>query len=38
MILAAQAFTLGLTDFVIATTNVKHLSRLVPADLWQNIS
>ena len=38
MILAAQAFTLGVTDFVIATTNIRHLSRFVPADLWQNIS
>jgi predicted nucleic acid-binding protein len=25
------------TDFVIATTNIRHLSRFVPADLWQNI-
>lgn len=38
MILAAQAATLGVPDFVIATTNPKHLSRFVPADLWQNIS
>jgi predicted nucleic acid-binding protein len=38
MILAAQAITLGVTDFVIATTNIRHLSRFVPADLWQNIS
>lgn len=38
MILAAQATTLGVTNFVIATTNVKHLSRFVPADLWQNIN
>jgi predicted nucleic acid-binding protein len=38
MILAAQAYTLGATDFVIATTNIRHLSRFVPADLWQNIS
>ena len=38
MILAAQAATLGVSDFVIATTNIKHLSRFVPADLWQNIS
>jgi predicted nucleic acid-binding protein len=37
MILAAQATTLGVANFVIATTNVKHLSRFVPADLWQNI-
>lgn len=38
MILAAQAVTLGVPDFIIATTNPKHLSRFVPADLWQNIS
>jgi predicted nucleic acid-binding protein len=38
VILAAQAATLGDSDFIVATTNVKHLSRLVPADLWQNIS
>jgi len=38
MILAAQAATLGAPDFIIATTNPRHLSRFVPADLWQNIS
>jgi predicted nucleic acid-binding protein len=38
MILAAQALTLGEPDVVIATTNVGHLTRFVPADLWQNIS
>jgi predicted nucleic acid-binding protein len=38
MILAAQAVTLGDPNFIIATTNVKHLTRFVPADLWQNIS
>jgi predicted nucleic acid-binding protein len=38
MILAAQALTLGTPDVIIATTNIGHLSRLVPADLWQNIS
>lgn len=40
MILAAQALTLGLPDIdiVVATTNVGHLSRFVPADLWQNIT
>lgn len=38
MILAAQAVTLGAPDFIIATTNPKHLSGFVPADLWQNIS
>ncbi|MCI0525805.1 MAG: nuclease, partial [Acidobacteria bacterium] len=38
VILAAQAATLGVANFVVATTNVKHLSRFVPSDLWQNIS
>jgi predicted nucleic acid-binding protein len=38
MILAAQAVTLGVGSCVIATTNLGHLSRFVPADLWQNIS
>jgi len=37
MILAGQAMTLGVTDVVIATTNVGHLSRFVPAELWTNI-
>ncbi|MEK7831356.1 MAG: PIN domain-containing protein [Acidobacteriota bacterium] len=38
MILVAQAITLGEPNVIVATTNVKHLSRFVPADLWQNIS
>jgi predicted nucleic acid-binding protein len=38
MILAAQALTLGTPDVVIATTNVGHLSRFVPAELWQTIA
>lgn len=38
MILAAQALTLGVPDVIIATTNVGHLSRFVPADLWQAIT
>lgn len=29
---------LGAPQIVVATTNVGHLSRFVPADLWQNIS
>ncbi len=37
VILAAQALTLGLPQVVIATTNVGHLGRFVPAELWQNI-
>ena len=38
MILAGQAATLGVADVVIATTNVGHLSRFVPAEQWQKIS
>jgi predicted nucleic acid-binding protein len=39
VILCAQALSLGLapTEFVIATSNVKHLSRFVPAEEWANI-
>ncbi len=37
MILAGQAITIGVSDVVIATTNVGHLSRFAPADLWPNI-
>jgi predicted nucleic acid-binding protein len=37
-ILAAQALTLGTPQVVIATTNVGHLSRFVPAELWHSIS
>ncbi len=36
-ILAAQAVTLGLADVVVATTNLGHLSRFAPAELWQNV-
>jgi len=36
VILAAQALTLGVA-VVVATTNVGHLARFVPADHWQNI-
>lgn len=40
VILAAQSALLIATgnDVTIATTNPGHLSRLVPADLWQNIT
>jgi predicted nucleic acid-binding protein len=38
VILAAQAATLNEPNTVIATVNVKHLWRFVPADMWQNIS
>lgn len=37
MILAAQAMTCGAADVVIATTNVGHLGRFAPADLWHRI-
>ena len=37
VILAGQAMTLDAPDMVVATTNVGHLSRFVPAELWQNI-
>lgn len=37
MILAGQAITLEVSDLIIATTNVGHLDRYAPADLWQNI-
>jgi predicted nucleic acid-binding protein len=37
MILAAQAVTFSDSDFIIATTNVGHLSRFIQADLWRNI-
>lgn len=32
-ILAAQFATMSVADFIVATTNVAHLSRFVPADL-----
>jgi len=40
VILAAQAAILRALgeDVVIATTNVGHLARLVPAEAWQNIT
>lgn len=39
VILAAQALTSGLpaTDYVVATSNLGHLSRFVSAELWQRI-
>jgi enoyl-CoA hydratase/carnithine racemase len=36
-ILAAQALTLGTPDVVVATGNVRHLSRYVPAEMWSAI-
>ena len=38
IILAAQAIELGAANFVIATTNVGHLVRFVPAKQWQDIA
>ncbi len=38
MILVAQAMTLSVSDVVIATTNVGHLSRFVTAKVWQSIA
>lgn len=37
MILAGQAAVLGETALIIATTNVGHLGRFAPAEIWQNI-
>ncbi len=36
VILAAQTLTLGVPA-IVATTNVAHLARFTPAELWQNI-
>ncbi|MEM7794828.1 MAG: PIN domain-containing protein [Cyanobacteria bacterium P01_C01_bin.118] len=38
MILVAQAMSVGISNVVIATTNIGHLSRFIAADLWQNLS
>jgi predicted nucleic acid-binding protein len=39
VILAAQVLTCAVApaDLVVATTNVKHIARVVAADLWTNI-
>ncbi|HWE97164.1 MAG TPA: PIN domain-containing protein [Tepidisphaeraceae bacterium] len=39
MILAAQVLAAGFdaADFVIATSNISHLSLVAPAELWKNI-
>ncbi len=38
MILIGQAQSLQLPDSIIATTNVRHLARFFPADIWSAIS
>ncbi len=40
VLIAAQAIDAGIpsADFVIATNNLGHFSRFVPADLWSNIT
>jgi predicted nucleic acid-binding protein len=38
MILIGQGQSLQLPDAIIATTNVRHLDRFFPADIWSNIS
>ena len=38
VILAAQAATLNRTAVIVATTNVRHLSRFVAAELWTDIA
>ena len=40
VILCAQALSLGLSssDYIVATTNIGHLSRFVPCDEWTNIN
>ena len=37
VILAAQAATMARTDVIVATTNPKHLSRYLAAELWTDI-
>ena len=37
VILAAQVVTSGIPGAVIATTNIGHLSRFAPAELWTRI-
>ena len=38
VILAAQARRMATAELVVATTNVRHLSRFVDARLWQEIA
>jgi predicted nucleic acid-binding protein len=37
VILAAQALALNVEDLVIATTNLKHITRFIAANHWQSI-
>ena len=37
VILAAQTATLDRKEAIVATTNVRHLSRFVPAGIWTDI-
>ena len=39
VLIAAQAIDMGYSnsDFIVATSNVSHLSLFVPCDLWTNI-
>ena len=39
VLLVAQVLSLGLpeSDIMVATVNVRHISRFVPADTWENI-
>jgi hypothetical protein len=40
VLVAAQALEIGVpeADIIVATVNVGHLARFVPADLWTNIT
>lgn len=40
VIAAAQALSLGFSasEYVVATSNIKHISRFASADLWTNIN
>lgn len=38
VILAAQAVTLAQPGVLIATTNIGHLSRFAPTELWPNVT
>ena len=38
VILAAQAATLNRPDVIVATTNARHLSQFVAAELWSDIA